>query len=176
LLDLVRPQGSCLPLAGVGWPVPEGSRDGWWDGLPYPLYDMSPQGYMGRQLARAEHRQLGVSPNPQEWGDDDIAWVLSRSGSDVSGNQILGDRAFEHWQATKLAPPEPLHTRALGAAYARLAKHAIGAGVAGSSHVCGHHCSREGIQLRRIGWVDIRWQPRNVMIEDRRITVVDRLV
>lgn len=132
-LDLVRPQGSCLRLADAGWPVPEESRDGWWDGLPYPLYDMRPQGYMGRQFARAEHRQLGVSPNPQEWGDDDIAWALSRSGADVSGSLILGDRAFQQWQATKLAPPEPLRPRAIGAAYARLAVQAIGAGVAGSS-------------------------------------------
>jgi len=132
-LDLVRPQGSCMPLNGADWPVPEESRDGWWDGLPYPLYDMRPQGYMGRQFARAEHRQLGVSANPQEWGDDDIAWVLSRSGSDASGSLILGDRAFEHWQASKSAPAEPLRTRALGTTYARLAEHAIGAGVAGSS-------------------------------------------
>ena len=132
-LDLVRPQGSCLALDPTGWPVPEESRDGWWDGLPYPLYDMRPQGYMGRQFARAEHRQLGVSANPQEWSDDDVAWVLSRSGSDASGSLILGDRAFEHWQATQLAPPEPLRVRAVGAAYARLAEHAIGAGVVGSS-------------------------------------------
>ena len=132
-LDLVRPQGSCLPLAGTGWPVPDESRDGWWDGLPYPVYDMRPQGYMGRQFARAGHLQLGVPANLQEWSDDDIAWVLSRRGADTSGNLILGDRAFEHWQATKLTPAEPLRARAIGAAYARLAEHAIGAGVAGSS-------------------------------------------
>jgi hypothetical protein len=132
-LDLVRPQGSCLPLTGASWPVPEEARDGWWGGLPYPLYDMCPQGYMGRQFARAEHRQLGVSANPQEWSDDDIAWVLSRRGSDASGNLILGERALEHWQATKLAPIEPLRAHAVGAAYALLAEHAIGAGVAGSS-------------------------------------------
>jgi HipA-like C-terminal domain len=132
-LDLIRPQGSCLPLEGTGWPVPEESRDGWWPGLPYPLYDMRPQGYMGRQFARAEHRQLQVSPNPQEWGDDDVAHVLSRSGSDVSGNLILGDHAVEHWQQGKALPIEPLKARALGPAYARLAELAIGAGVAGSS-------------------------------------------
>lgn len=132
-LDLLRPQGSCLSLVGTGWPVPDESRDGWWDGLPYPLYDMRPQGYMGRQFARAEHRQLAVSPDPQEWGDDDIAYVLNRSGADVSGNLILGDRAFERWQSSVLAPPEPLKLRATGAAYARLAEHAIGAGTAGSS-------------------------------------------
>lgn len=132
-LALVHPQGSCMSLAGTGWPVPEQSRDGWWDGLPYPLHDMRPQGYMGRQLARAEHRQFGVSANPEEWSDDDVVYVLSRIGGDVSGNLILGNPAYEQWQARKLAPPEPLKARVSGRAYVRLAEQAIAAGVPGSS-------------------------------------------
>ncbi|MBI5255484.1 MAG: type II toxin-antitoxin system HipA family toxin YjjJ [Burkholderiales bacterium] len=132
-LALVQPQGSCLRLAGTGWPVPESARDGWWDGLPYPLYDMRPQGYLGRQLARAEHGRFQVSPNPDEWPDEDVVWVLSRIGSDVSGNLILGDAACEHWQAQRLAAPEPLAPRALARAYARLAEQAVAAGVPGSS-------------------------------------------
>jgi AraC-like DNA-binding protein len=113
-LALVHPQGTCMSLASTAWPVPEESRDGWWDGLPYPLYDMRPQGYMGRQFARAEHRQLRVSVNPEEWTDADVLYVLSRTGSDVSGNLILGNPAYEHWQGNKVAPPEPLKPRALG--------------------------------------------------------------
>lgn len=132
-LALVHPQGTCMSLADTGWPVPDGSRDGWWDGLPYPLHDMRPQGYMGRQFARAEHRRLAVSANPQEWSDDDVLVVLSRSGSDVSGNLILGNAACEHWQRSKVAPPNPLKARALGRAYAGLAEQAIAAGVPGSS-------------------------------------------
>ena len=135
-LALVHPQGSCLVLTDSAWPVPEESRDGWWAGLPYPLYDMRPQGYLGRQLARAEHQALGVAPNPEAWGDDDVVQVLSRVGSDVSGNLILGNPAFLHWQARKLAPPkalQPLPARPLGRAYAGLAEQAIAAGVAGSS-------------------------------------------
>ena len=135
-LALVHPQGSCMDIAGSGWPVPEESRDGWWDGLPYPLIDMRPQGYMGRQLARAEHRAFGVSANPEEWTDDDVAHVLSRIGSDVSGNLILGNPAFERWQAHKLSPPASMTAikpRAVGRAYARLAEQAIAAGVPGSS-------------------------------------------
>ena len=93
-LALVHPQGSCLDLTGSAWPVPDESRNGWWAGLPYPLYDMRPQGYLGRQLARAEHQALGVAPNPEAWGDDDVVQVLSRAGSDVSGNLILGNPAF----------------------------------------------------------------------------------
>ncbi len=132
-LALIHPQGSCMNLAGTGWPVPDESRDGWWSGLPYPVVDMRPQGYLGRQLARAEHRAFGVSANPDEWGDEDVAWVLSRIGSDVSGNLILGDAAFERWQARKLAAPPPIEPRDLGRCYGQLAEQAIAAGVPGSS-------------------------------------------
>ncbi len=135
-LALVHPQGSRMSLAGSGWPVPDEARDGWWDGLPYPLVDMRPQGYLGRQLARAQHRALAVPANPDEWSDDDVVYGLSRLGSHVSGNLILGDAAFEHWQAQKLSPPEtmtPLQPRAIAKAYVRLAEQAVGAGVAGSS-------------------------------------------
>ncbi len=132
-LALVHPQGTCMSLANTGWPVPDESRDGWWDGLPYPLYDMRPQGYMGRQFARAQHRQLGVSANPEEWADADVLYVLSRSGSDASGNLILGNPAYEQWHASKVAPADPLKPRALGRAYARLAEQAIATGVVGFS-------------------------------------------
>ena len=132
-LALVHPQGICMSLADTGWPVPDESRDGWWEGLPYPLYDMRPQGFMGRQFARAECRQLAVSTNPEDWSDDDVLYVLSRSGFDVSGNLILGDPAYETWLNSKAAPPEPLKPRALARAYVRLAERAIAAGVAGSS-------------------------------------------
>ena len=33
---LVHPHGTCVSLANTGWPIPDESRDGWWDGLPYP--------------------------------------------------------------------------------------------------------------------------------------------
>jgi HipA-like C-terminal domain len=132
-LTLVRPTGSCMPLQGTGWPVPEESTDGWWDGLPYPLYDMRPQGYMGRQFARARHRQLEVSEDPREWNDNDVVHVLSRGAPDASGSLIVGDPAFELWQAAKVRVPEPLKSRGAGVAYAKLADEAIASGVAGSS-------------------------------------------
>lgn len=136
-LTLVHPQGSWLSLEGSAWPLPEASRDGWWEGLPYPLADMRPQGYLGRQLALAEHRRLGVAPNPEAWGDDDVVHVLSQLGSDTSGSLILGHAAFEAWQQRKLQPPQPVRDtaagRALGAHYAQLAELAVAQGVPGSS-------------------------------------------
>jgi hypothetical protein len=131
-LALLRPQGSCMNLSTSGWPVPEDARDGYWDGLPYPLYDMRPQGYLGRQWARAQHLALAVSENPETWSDADVVWALSRGGLDLSGNWLVGDAAYSAWQRSALEPPTPLRPRALGAAYAHLAEQAIAYGVAGS--------------------------------------------
>ena len=132
-LVLIYPQGTLLPLAESGWTVPPKSRDGWWDGLPYPIYDMRPQGYLGRQIARAEHRLLDVSLKPEEWSDDDVIFVLSRVGTDASGNLLLGDEAYRRWLQNKLSPPEPVSNAKLGEHYSRLAQQALTAGVAGSS-------------------------------------------
>ena len=125
--------GCWMPLAGSGWPAPDEARDGWWPGLPYPLYDMRPQGYMGRLFARAEHRALGVAPDPQAWSDDDVLHVLSQRGSDTSGCWIVGDDAYALWQTQRQTQPPPLAPEATAAAYAQLAEQTVASGVAGSS-------------------------------------------
>jgi hypothetical protein len=141
-LALLQPQGCHLLLDRSAWPVPDEAADGWWDGLPYPLFDLRPQGYMGRQLARAQHRLLGVSANPDEWSDDDVLQVLSQAGADGSGHLILGDAACERWLASQAEPAasaaEPVDALAvggtrLGAHYAALAELAVATGVPGSS-------------------------------------------
>lgn len=129
----VRPEGSWMNLADTPWPVPDEARDGWWDGLPYPLHQMRPQGYMGRQFAQAHAQTLGVSPNPLAWSDDDVLAVLSQRGVDLSGNLILGDAACEQWLAIRAAPTEPLAAHRLAVRYPQLAEQAVAAGVAGSS-------------------------------------------
>ena len=132
-LALLAPQGCHLRLDPANWPVPAEASDGWWDGLPYPLLDLRPQGYMGRQLARAQHQALGVSANPDEWRDDDVLQVLSQVGQDGSGHLILGDVACGHWLAAQAAPAEPVPAATLGAHYLALAEQAVAAGVPGSS-------------------------------------------
>ena len=84
-LALVAPQGCAMPLEGTGWPVPPdepgsapSASDGWWPGLPYPLQDLRPQGYMGRQFARAVHEALQLPPDPRAWSDDDVLLALAR--------------------------------------------------------------------------------------------------
>jgi hypothetical protein len=132
-LALVHPEGTLLPLTGTAWPVPPESRDGWWDGLPYPVYAIRPQGYLGRQFARTEGRNLGVAPEPDNWSDDDILWVLSRRGADVSGNLVLGNEACELWLQEKLQTPAPISPANLAERYAQLARQSVAVGGGGSS-------------------------------------------
>ena len=97
-LHLIAPHGTVFDVGRMGWPMEQEFATGVWpDGLPYPLQDMFPQGYLGRQFARREGVQLGVSSNPKEWSDDDILTILLAKGTDTSGNLLLGDQALQTW-------------------------------------------------------------------------------
>lgn len=132
-LTLTQPEGSHLLLADAGWPVPEEARDGWWPGLPYPLHQMRPQGYMGRQFARLSHRRLQVPEDVTRWSDDDALFVMSVAGSDLSGNLIVGEAACQQWLAERAQPQAPMAEAEHVAHYLQRADEAVATGVAGSS-------------------------------------------
>jgi hypothetical protein len=133
-LRLVAPQGCLAPLDPEIWPQPGRDADGWWDGLPYPLYDMRPQGYLGRLVARAMAQQLHVSDNPEEWSDDDVLVYLSQYGNDASGHLIVGEQAMQAWTRDRVRGLAGVIPAAqVGQRYVELAEAAVGQGVAGSS-------------------------------------------
>ncbi|MBI3773883.1 MAG: type II toxin-antitoxin system HipA family toxin YjjJ [Gammaproteobacteria bacterium] len=133
-LELVEPHGSVMDLEIMGWPVDVEHSSGYWDGLPYPLYDMRPQGFLGRSFARQTYRDLALPSNLSDWSDDDIVHALSQRGSDTIGNLIVGDHAYERW-LTSVASPEapPLPESGLAECYADLAVRIMNLGIAGSS-------------------------------------------
>lgn len=135
-LSLLRPEGSWMDLSNTAWPVPEEARDGWWPGLPYPLHQMRPQGYMGRQFARAEHQRLQVPADLAQWSDEDALFAMSQAGVDLSGDLIVGDAACEQWLAERAGQVpglEPVAESALLAHYLAQADRAVASGVPGSS-------------------------------------------
>lgn len=132
-LELVDPQGSRMDLRRMGWPADMSRRDGWWDGLPYPLHDMRPQGFLGRNFARSIHQENAISVDPREWSDDDIVHVLTRYGSDTSGNLIVGDQAYSSWLRAVANPQPPLPHAALHERYTELADLVTNQASTGSS-------------------------------------------
>ena len=63
------------------------------DGLPWWLFDMRPQGYLGRAFASAYSNELGLSSNPEHWHDDEVIKALLFHGHDSVGNLLIGERA-----------------------------------------------------------------------------------
>jgi hypothetical protein len=82
---------------------------------------------------RLEHRELGVPENPEAWSDDDILWVLSRRGSDMPGNLIVGDLAYDRWAHSKLEAADPVRPAALRRTYLEYAEEALSTAGVGSS-------------------------------------------
>ena len=133
-LELIAPRGTVLDVAAMGWPVEQEFAQGVWpDGLPYPLQDMKPQGFLGRQFAHLESKALGVSPNPREWSDDDVLVVLLNRGADTSGNLIVGDTALDLWLQNKAGPQTALPEDETLVGYLACAEQASARGMAGSS-------------------------------------------
>ncbi|WP_200918184.1 type II toxin-antitoxin system HipA family toxin YjjJ [Jeongeupia sp. HS-3] len=63
------------------------------DGLPWWLFDMRPQGYLGRAYASTHAAGLGLPANPEHWSDPDVIRALLAQGHDAIGNLLVGEVA-----------------------------------------------------------------------------------
>ncbi len=130
VLDPIYPAGCALRYQQpLEWPLAPEMRDGWFPGLPYPLDDMRPQGFLGRNFARNYAGLLQVGPDPQKWPEDDILYMLAQLGHDTAGNYIIGEAAYRRHLDTLQQGHEMVPERA----YPELAAAAMQAGDAGSS-------------------------------------------
>jgi hypothetical protein len=100
-LQPVEPRGCALDAPGLSWPMDEAMGDGWFEGLPYPIADMRPQGYLGRTFARSHATLLQVPEDPRYWSDDDVLHGLSVIGADQPGNLIVGEASYRQWLAIR---------------------------------------------------------------------------
>lgn len=115
------------------WPLESSMRDGWFDGVPYFLQDLRPDGFLGRQFARTRAQILQLGENPSEWSDDDMLYAISLFGSDQSGNFIIGEGAFRLWLDQIQHPPACVAEAAVPEAYSERAERAMQDGDVGSS-------------------------------------------
>lgn len=75
------------------------------DGLPWWLFDMRPQGYLGRALATVWAPRLGLDTNPEQWADADVVRALLMYGHDATGNLLIGERARAHFLEMPVPTP-----------------------------------------------------------------------
>lgn len=99
--------GTLYPLAGEGFWMEEADRthgqSARHDSLPWFLYDMRPQGFLGHGFVQG-HPALQLPANLAHWSDDHILKALVNAGEDQPGNLVVGASAFDRYQA--LPPPQ----------------------------------------------------------------------
>ncbi len=71
------------------------NKDGLYDDLPYFLFDLSPQGFLGRKIAEEMAAQSDDFPtDPRRWNTNHIGRYLVSNGDDLPGNFKFGEQAL----------------------------------------------------------------------------------
>ena len=101
---LIRALGTLVPVRPDGFVMVQ--ADGVTlhsDALPWWLFDMRPQGYLGRAYASAHAAALGLPGNPEHWSDTEVIRALLAHGHDAIGNLLIGELARDRF----IAMPAP---------------------------------------------------------------------
>jgi hypothetical protein len=125
--------GSGGPPVLAGWHWDTDMAAGWFDGLPYPLEDLRPAGFMGRNFARANAAVLQVAEDPRDWSEDDVLHALSILGADQPGNFVLGEPVLRSWLSQSVEPVHAIGDAQVELEYPALAEAALTQGYSGSS-------------------------------------------
>jgi hypothetical protein len=128
----IRQEGTLVPVRPEGFVMRQAHGVSVHsDGLPWWLFDMRPQGYLGRAYAARHGADLGLPARLAEWTDVHALRALLVHGHDVTGNLLLGDRARDRFLAG--AVPDPILDSQKVEEFARLALEAAHGEVPGSS-------------------------------------------
>jgi hypothetical protein len=134
ILEPIYPVGCAMTLpTEFPWPRDDEMTDGWFRGVPYPLGDMRPQGFLGRNFAHQNAAILQVDEAVNRWSEDDVLYVLSVVGWDQPGNYILGEQSLRRFLAEQQQGSHFLSDQEIATAYPQRALQALNFGVADSS-------------------------------------------
>ena len=124
--------GTLVPVRPCGFVIQRAGRAALHsDSLPWWLFDMRPQGYLGRAFAARHAGSMGLPERPGDWNDAQVLRVLLAHGHDLVGNLLLGDASRDRFLAKDPAAPIALNHKA--EAYVRLAREAGRGEMPGSS-------------------------------------------
>ena len=82
----------------------DGRPDECFEGLPWWLQDMRPQGFLGRTWAYRRAAALGLPADLQTWNDNHVLTALAAGEQDSIGNLLVGEATRAAW----LARPDPV--------------------------------------------------------------------
>jgi hypothetical protein len=128
----IRQLGTLVPVRPEGFVMLQDDGDTLHThGLPWWLFDMRPQGYLGRAYALRHATELGLPAQLNEWSDTHALRALLAHGHDAVGNLLLGESSRGHFLTMPSPAPIPVQER--GEAFVRMAEEAARGEVPGSS-------------------------------------------
>lgn len=128
----IRHLGTLIPVRPDGFVMQQ--QDGKTfhsDSLPWWLFDMRPQGYLGRAYVARYSAELGLPDRLKDWTDTHALRALLVHGHDLVGNILLGENARDRFLDSPTPEPIPFSRKA--EEYARLALEAARGETPGSS-------------------------------------------
>jgi hypothetical protein len=99
------------------------------DGLPWFISDMRPQGFLGRAFPKL-HADLNLPQRVVDWTDDQALTALALRGEDCVGDLIVGDESLRRFMQDL---PVEVSSRGAALHYERFAQRALTGTPAGSS-------------------------------------------
>ncbi|MBJ7310360.1 type II toxin-antitoxin system HipA family toxin YjjJ [Rugamonas sp. CCM 8940] len=137
----VAEDGQAAPLGQLevlegGWfalTFPAGHDYLLFQGMPFFLRDLRPQGFLGR-MAPAQNKDLDLPDDILRWSDDHVLKYLSRRSEHAAGDIVVGNESYARF----LASPQdeanaPLAASRRQSRYPRLAEQAMQGDPPGSS-------------------------------------------
>jgi DNA-binding transcriptional ArsR family regulator len=100
------------------------------EGIPYPLQDARPAGFLGRTVPQ-RYPELDLPPRVNDWSDEHFLRYLTQRGADCTGDLILGTAALDHFLAGDGSPEVP--QASCVTRYPELARQAMAGTLPGSS-------------------------------------------
>jgi len=121
--------GELCVLCGGYWWAGEESASRYYPSVPWFLYDLKPDGFVGRAFAQQFRKELGLPERLTSWKDDDILVALARRGEDAVGDLLVGEESLARYMSAARIQP----VICTAADYPRLAEEALAGDPAGSS-------------------------------------------
>lgn len=118
------PQGSCLVL-------PESGEAQWFDGLPWYLTDLRPQGFLGRSWGRRIAASLALPEDIRLWQEEDVLFALSVFHGENAGGWLVAEENYQRW--VMASPPVAIKENEKSRRYPELAAEALAGEIVGSS-------------------------------------------
>lgn len=153
---ILRELGTLIPVRPDGYVMVQSDEKTLHsESLPWWLYDMRPQGYLGRAYASRHAQMLGLPAALNEWNDTHALRALLAHGHDAIGNLLLGNAARDAFLANtgQIAITEDQKQ----AAYTRRALEAASGDYPGSS--------AGGEQPKFLAYSETPSGPRHVIVK-----------